>query len=98
MALIELHSRTHSVLAKLFKHCCGFSSEELDREHEGFGYPSIRIQLQHVTGAEQYWVGVINGRMLVDENEADAASIEALESFRARVGGVTRTNSTCPAP
>ena len=36
----------------------------LDQELEGFGYPSIRLQLHHVIGAEQYWVGVLRGLAL----------------------------------
>jgi uncharacterized damage-inducible protein DinB len=87
--LIDLHTRSHQSLVKLIDHCVGFSGEELARELEGFGYLCIRLQLHHVIGAEQYWVGVLRGLMLVDELEEDYASIEALRAFRERVVDVT---------
>jgi uncharacterized damage-inducible protein DinB len=88
-ALVDVHTRTHASFGKLIDHCGGFSDAELARELEGFGYASIRLQLHHVIGAEEYWVGVLRGLMLVDENPADFASIDALRAYRARVAGVT---------
>jgi len=88
-ACLDLHERTHRSLLKLLEHCAGFSDDELARELEGFGYPSIRHQLHHVIGAEQYWVGVLRGLMLVAEDPADMASIEALRALRERVAGAT---------
>ncbi|MBZ0134950.1 MAG: DinB family protein [Planctomycetes bacterium] len=88
-SLFDIHTRSHQSLVKLMDHCAGFSDDELAREVEGFGYPCIRLQLHHVIGAEQYWVGVLHGLMLVDELEEDYASIDALRAFRERVAGVT---------
>jgi uncharacterized damage-inducible protein DinB len=88
-ALIDLHTRVHQSLRGLMEHCSGFSAEELSRELDGFGQSSIRMQLHHVIGAEQYWVGVLRGEMLVDENPADYESLSALESFRERIVAVT---------
>jgi len=83
--LADLHERTHRSLGKLLDHCADFSDGDLRREIEGFGYPSIAEQLQHMIGAERYWVGVLRDRMLTDEDEADRASVEALRAFRKRV-------------
>jgi len=69
-AMSDLHERTHQSLGKLLEHCDGFSAEQLSREFDGFGAGSIRDQLHHVIGAEQYWIGVLHGSMLTDENEA----------------------------
>ena len=88
-ALTDLHERTHQSLGQLLDHCAGFSDAELGRKLEGFGYPTILLQLHHAIGAEQYWVGVLRGLMLVDEDEADHASIDALRAFRERVAGTT---------
>lgn len=88
-ALTDLHQRTHRSLARLLRHCAEFSEDELSRELEGFGYPNLRLQLHHVIGAEQYWVGVLCGKMLVDEDEEDYASVDALRAFRERVAGTT---------
>lgn len=87
--LLDLHTRCHQSLVKLIDHCSEFSSDELARELDGFGYPCIRLQLHHVIGAEQYWVGVLRGLMLVDELEEDYANIDALRAFRERVAGIT---------
>lgn len=88
-ALLDIHDRAHQSLRKLFDHCAGFSDTELARELDGFGYPSIRLQLHHVIGAEEYWVGVLRGLMLVDERPEDFASVAALVSYRERVAAET---------
>jgi uncharacterized damage-inducible protein DinB len=87
--LIDLHERTHRSLCGLLDHCAGLSEKQLAVELGGFGYPSIRLQLHHVIGAEQYWVGVLRGLMLTDEDEADYASLDALRAFRERVADAT---------
>lgn len=83
-ALKDLHERTHRSLQKLMEHCAGFSEEDLSRELDGFGYPNLRLQLHHMVGAERYWIGVLNGLMLTDEDEADHVSMDALQAFRER--------------
>lgn len=87
--LIDIHTRAHQCFHKLLDHCAGFSQDELSSELTGFGYSSIRLQLHHVIGSEEYWIGVVRGLMLVDELRDDFASIEALASYRARVADVT---------
>lgn len=73
-ALLDLHERAHGSLKKLLAHCRQFSAEELDRELTGFGYPSVRRQLHHAIGGEEYWIGVLEGRLQVDDNDLDSAS------------------------
>jgi len=89
-ALLDIHERCHSSVSKYLDHCRGLSDEQLDRDLGGFGYPTVRQQLHHAIGAERYWVTVARGRMDASEDEADAASIDALESFRQSVGQATR--------
>lgn len=88
-AIQDVHGRTHQSLLKLLDHCAGFSDDELGRAFDGFGYPTLLEQLRHVIGAEQYWVGVLRGEMLTDEDEADRASVDALRAFRERVARKT---------
>jgi uncharacterized damage-inducible protein DinB len=88
--LLDVHRRTHASLARLLDHCAGFSPEELRRDLEGFGYPNLLLQLHHIVGVERYWMGVLEGRMLVDEPEEERASIDALRAVRARVAEATR--------
>ena len=87
--LLDLHRRTHVSLQKLLEHCGGFDAEALSRSLEGFGYPTILLQLHHVIGAERYWIGVLQGTVLDEEPEADFTSIDALKSFRERVASAT---------
>jgi uncharacterized damage-inducible protein DinB len=88
-ALVDTHTRAHLSLQKLLDHCAGFSPDELSRELAGFGYPQIRLQLHHVVGAEEYWVGVLRGLILTDERPEDFASIDALRAYRERVAATT---------
>lgn len=89
LLLLDFHERCHRSLRQYLEHCQVLSDEQLDRELDGFGYPTVRQQLQHVIGAERYWVSVL--RDCMDASEADAASIDALEEFRQSVFEVTRT-------
>lgn len=87
--LLDLHERTHRSLTKLITHCSGFSSEELHQELAGFGYGTIQLQLHHLIGAERYWIGVLQGRLDVDDDAPDYPSIETLEQYRQKVASAT---------
>ena len=88
---LDTHERCHRSLAKYLEHCRGLSPEQLDQPVDGFGYETVRLQLQHMIGAERYWTSVAMGCMDASENNADAESIDALESFRRRVFETTHT-------
>jgi uncharacterized damage-inducible protein DinB len=88
-ALVEFHDRTHSSLKKLLEHCRQFSPEELNRELAAFGYPKVRLQLHHGIGAEKYWIGVLQGRMDVDDNVSDFPTVKSLETYRQQVFSTT---------
>lgn len=70
-------------------HCRQFSAEELDRELVGFGYPSVRLQLHHEIGAEQYWIGVLQGRIEADDTSSDYPTVESLEAYRQQIFSAT---------
>jgi len=89
-ALLDLHQRAHSSLEKLLAHCRLLSAGELDRELDGFGYPTVRLQLHHEIGAEKYWTGVLQGRIDVDENDPDFPTVASLEAYREEVFRTTR--------
>ncbi len=86
-ALLEIHERTHRSLAKLIEHCRALSAEALDRELPGFGYASVRLQLHHLIGAEEYWIGVLEGKMLVEEEAY--RTIADLDAYRRKVARMT---------
>lgn len=88
-SLLDVHDRTHRSLAALFDHLAGMPPEDLEREHEGFGYPTVRLQLHHMIGAEHYWMTLLAGRFVVTEEDAypDLASLAA---YRDEVAGLGR--------
>ena len=88
-ALLDILERTQRSLSMLIAHCRELSTEELSRELDGFGYPSIRLQLHHAIGAQKYWIGVIEGRMDVDENDSDYPTADLLEAYRQEVSELT---------
>lgn len=89
-SLLDVHERCHRSFGKLLAHCRQFSVEEINRELPGFGYPTIRLQLHHLIGAEDYWLSVVRGAMRVDDNDAAYPTIESLETWRASVATETR--------
>jgi hypothetical protein len=52
-ALLDVLVRSHQSLSKLIAHCQGLTGEELNRELEGFGIPSVRLQVHHEIGAQK---------------------------------------------
>jgi uncharacterized damage-inducible protein DinB len=88
-SLLDIHERSHRNVRGLVEHCRQLTAEELGRDMEGFGYPSIRLQIHHAIGAEKYWVSVLEGHMDADEDEADYQTVDMLERFRQKVFNLT---------
>jgi len=86
---IEFYERVNKSINKLLDHCQNLSEEELNREMEGFGYPTIRLQLHHMIGAEKYWVGVLLGRIDADDDSHLYTSIDSLVAFNNEVSKAT---------
>ncbi len=87
--LLDIHTRTHKSLQGLLDHCAGFSTDELRRELDGFGHPTLMLQLDHIIGAEAYWVGVLHGQILTEELDREHESVDALRTFRERTAATT---------
>ncbi len=84
-ALLDMHERGQRNLQKLLAHCRSFRTDELNRSLEGFGYPTLRLQLHHEISAQEYWLGVLHGRVDAEETEHLYPTIESLEAYRTRV-------------
>lgn len=88
-ALLDVHERTQRSLTGFLDHLATLPPEDPGRTIEAFGEGSIAERVAHVIGAERYWVGVLRGEILVDEDPADAATVDALRAFRDRVAAAT---------
>jgi uncharacterized damage-inducible protein DinB len=87
--LIDISQRTHSSFKKLLVHCRQFTVDEINREMDGFGYSTIRLQLYHILGAQNYWIGVLQGRMDADEDDPKYPTIESLERYHEQIFRMT---------
>lgn len=56
---------------------------------DGFGYPTVRLQLHHIIGAQKYWLGVIQGRIDADDDDPLYPTIESLEEYRRQIFDLT---------
>ena len=90
-ALADILERSQRSLVKMMGHCAALPQAEFDRELAGFGYPTVRLQLHHVIGAEEYWVGVLQGRVEADMDDAGFPTVAALDTYRERVSAATRS-------
>lgn len=88
--LLDLHLRSHSALATLLTHCRQLTAQEVEHEHEGFGIPSVRLQVHHGLVAERYWIGVLGGLMLDDDDATPYPTIASLEALREEVSAATQ--------
>jgi len=84
-ALQVFHGRVHDSLSRLMAHCRGLTEEELNQELEGFGYPTVRLQLHHLIGAQKYWIGVLQGRIDAEEDDHLYPTVRHLEAYRSVV-------------
>ena len=66
-------------------HCQKLGAEDLIRKLQGFGYPTLLLQLHHVIAAEKYWVSVLEGRMLIDDDPSDDTTVDSLSEYRKQV-------------
>ncbi|MCA9320092.1 MAG: DinB family protein [Planctomycetes bacterium] len=82
---LGLHVRSHHCLTTVLEHAGELSLADANREHEGFGYPSLRLQGHHVIGAERYWTSVMEGELDVSDDADDHPTMASLESLRSRV-------------
>lgn len=87
-ALLDLHERGHRSLRKLLEHCRDLDADQLNRELPGFGYATVRLQLHHVIGAQEYWFNVIARRPFGDDNDHEFLTVASLEAYRENVFAV----------
>lgn len=87
--LIDFHQRVHRSFKQLLDHCENLTEEELNRKMEGFGYPTVRLQLHHMISAEKYWVGVLEGRIDAEEDDHLYPTIGSLQSYREEIFQLT---------
>lgn len=80
--IIEYHRRTHQSIQKLFNQCRLLNPERLNRELPGFGSPSVRLQIHHILIPEQYWFGVLRGRINVKTDDSEFPDVDSLGKFR----------------
>ncbi len=85
--LLDIHRGCHQVFARLLDHLESLSGVELHKELEGFGVPTIQLQVHHVIAAERYWFGVLQEKILVDEDQDRYPDVAALKSLREQVAG-----------
>lgn len=83
--LLEFCRRAHHSFEKLIEHCQCLNDDEFNRKFEGFGYPTIKLQLHHAIGARKYWIGVLQGRMDVDDDPDDLFSIDDMIAYHKSV-------------
>ncbi len=89
--LLDIHEHAHRNLMALLDHCRRLSNEQLHRPLDGFGYATVQLQLHHAIGAEQYWIGVLQGRIEADDDAPAYPTIDTLETYRQSTYSATET-------
>ena len=83
--LLEFCRRAHESFEKLLVHCQCLDDDEFNREIDGFGFPTIKLQLHHAISAQKYWIGVLQGRMDVDDDPDGQFTINDMIEYRKSV-------------
>lgn len=96
--LIEFCRRAHDSFEKLINHCRSLTDDEFNRKLDGFGYPTAKLQLHHALGAMKYWIGVLEGRMDIDDDPDDKFSIDDMAEYQKSVKNIVDNylNSATP--
>jgi uncharacterized damage-inducible protein DinB len=90
-SLLDIHGRAHESLRRLIALCGSLTIDELHRPLAGFGFPTIRRQLEHTIGAEVYWQAVVTRGYSEEATLPPLPNLAAVEAFRAQTAGVTRS-------
>lgn len=90
-ALLDIHARAHESLRRLITFCGGLTDEELRRPVNGFGFPTILIQLEHTIGAELYWQTVVIRGYTEEAAMPSLRDVADIEAFRQRTASTTRS-------
>lgn len=83
--LLEFCRRVHQQFARLLEHCRCLTDDEFNQVIEGFGYPTVKLQLHHVIGAQKYWIGVLQGRMDVDDDPDHQFTLDDIAEYHQSV-------------
>jgi len=81
-ALLEVHERAHRNTETYLAHAKRLDPSAADRRMPEFNGASVRLLLHHAIGAESFWIGVLEGRIELDEEEDRYPTIESLEAYR----------------
>jgi len=60
--LLKLREWAQTSLTTLLDHTASLPWEMLHKPLDGFGFPTLRGQLEHISGAEAFWVHVMLGK------------------------------------
>lgn len=60
--LLTFHGWAQGSYRVLFDHAATLPGEAFVKELEGFGFPSVRDQLAHLTECEDFWMSKVSGR------------------------------------
>ncbi|MDQ3023433.1 MAG: DinB family protein [bacterium] len=87
--LLDMHTRMHRNMAVLLNHCAGLGHEQFTQQLDGFGFPTVHVQLFHTLATEWFWMSVVRGAAQpVDEREKYNTP-QLLEDYRQHVAGLT---------
>jgi uncharacterized damage-inducible protein DinB len=89
-ALLDVHTRAHESLRRLIVFCGTRTEDELRRPLNGFGFPTILLQLEHTIGAEVYWQTVVSRGYTEEATLPPLPDIAAMEAFRQQTAATTR--------
>lgn len=81
-ALLDMNRRVHWNARDIIAWLGTLGAALLLREVPGFSYPTLRGQVHHALGAQEYWLGVVEGRSDYEEHEERYVSAADLEAYR----------------
>jgi uncharacterized damage-inducible protein DinB len=73
----------------LFAHCGQFTEQDLQREFDGFGQPSLWASLLHIVAVENYWLFNLSGQWALTD-EPKERTVAALDGQRKQVAAAMR--------
>ena len=88
--LLDVHARAHESLRRLMVLCSNLTADELRSTVQGFGFPTIYLQLEHTIGAELYWQTVLTTGYSEEATLPLLRDVADLERFRQQTSLTTR--------
>ena len=85
----KFHGWTHLCFGRVLDHLATLSQSDYIREVPNFGFATLRAQTIHILNCEGFWVHTLRGKVYIDRNPAEYATVDDARRMQREITGQT---------